>query len=218
MRPLLRREPARSSNACAAAASSCFNGVIICSPTHPLFPLPPHSPRGLICPQLHALRPLTIMKTASAVLLSCALVAAVTAGNPGVGTSTDIGGAVAGDFEYLGSLCFPAGTTSTITIDVTSFGNMTSATGLKVLFYDDQAGSFTSLNKKGQSCDERQNLSKQLCVGKSCVSGCVCSNLYFLSLCWDASCILIDTPKRGGRGGGGGSGEGVHNGVDVDVS
>jgi len=111
------------------------------------------------------------MKIASAVLLSCALVAAVNAGNPGVGTSTDIGGAVAGDFEYLGSLCFPAGTTSTITIDVTSFGNMSTAVGLKVLFYDDQAGSFTSLNKKGQSCSERQDLSKQLCVGKSCVSG-----------------------------------------------
>jgi hypothetical protein len=143
------------------------------------------------------------MKIASAVLLSCALVAAVNAGNPGVGTSTDIGGAVAGDFEYLGSLCFPAGTTSTITIDVTpgSFGNMSTAVGLKVLFYDDQAGSFTSLNKKGQSCSERQDLSKQLCVGKSCVSGCVCSNFYFVFV---GMCIKRhQNPPGGGVGGGG---------------
>jgi hypothetical protein len=82
-----------------------------------------------------------------------------------------IQGGMHGDFEYMGSLCFPAGVKSTFTIDVTNYRSMSNPTGLHVLFYDDQAGSFTSLNKKGQSCTDRQSLSKQHCVGKSCVSG-----------------------------------------------
>ena len=108
-----------------------------------------------------------MMKIAAALALSWALVARA---QPNVGTSVDIGGSVDGTFEYLGSLCFPAGTKSTVTIDVTDYRNV-SQPNLHVLFYDDQAGSFTALNQKGQTCTERSAMSKQLCVGKSCVSG-----------------------------------------------
>jgi hypothetical protein len=86
--------------------------------------------------------------------------------SPDIGT---IQGTIRGDFGYMGSFCFPAGSTATATIDVTGYSP---ESNIVVLFYDDQSDSFASLNKPNQSCEQRQSLSKKLCSGPdSCVTG-----------------------------------------------
>merc|ERR1740130_2587878 len=85
--------------------------------------------------------------------------------------TTSLGGTVSGNFEFLGSLCFAAGSTAEVTIDVSNYTPSTEPS-LEILFYDDQADSFDQLMKIGQSCTQRVQMSKKLCSGPdACVSG-----------------------------------------------
>ena len=83
---------------------------------------------------------------------------------------TTLGGTTTGNFQFLGSLCFPAGSKTKITITAAKTGTQTQG-ALKILFYDDQAGSFDDLLRQGTTCAQAVANSKQLCSGSSCVAG-----------------------------------------------
>lgn len=103
---------------------------------------------------------------------------------------TELCGTASGDFELLGSLCFPGGTNGeneiaqiSFTLEFKDVG--TSPTSVlpqadldnyKILFYDDQASSFASINRitddgDAQTCSERESFSREICAGSSCTYG-----------------------------------------------
>lgn len=109
------------------------------------------------------------LKFAVVFLFAAVFAQSSTSGNA---ITTDLGGPVDGTFEYLGTLCFPASTTTKITISVKDYQNPTGQKDLRVLFYDDQPDSFDALMTKGQTCQQKVQMSKQLCSGSNnCVSG-----------------------------------------------
>ena len=88
------------------------------------------------------------------------------------GVSTTLGGTTDGAFEFLGSLCFPAGSKSKITVTAKTTGALSDQPNLTILFYDDQPGSFDDLMRTGSTCSQNVANSKQLCSGpNSCVNG-----------------------------------------------
>jgi len=105
---------------------------------------------------------------AFAAVLCLGLVASALGANT---VTTTLGGIVDGTNEVLGSLCFAAGTKSTITIHINNYASSGKDT-TRILFYDDQAGSFDAIGKVGQTCAERESFSKFLCNGEGLQKKC----------------------------------------------
>lgn len=114
-------------------------------------------------------------------LLSCTLATSSECPDTNLnGEGYELCGVAEGNFVYLGSFCFPAGSDDTLSISFYIEGTVSSS--LKALFYTDKEKSFPSVcleSDAGQalSCHERTQLSSNICfTGDSCTYGMIIKN------------------------------------------